>query len=49
MTYDSASTDQRGRRLPYFKPFVRNLDAADTDGKLIMDIENSTFHSQGPS
>jgi hypothetical protein len=49
MTDDSADTDQLGERLPYVKPFVRNLDASDTEGKAIMDFENSTFHSEGPS
>ena len=33
MTEDSASTDKRGERRPYVKPFVRNLDASDTEGK----------------
>jgi hypothetical protein len=32
MTEDSAGTDQRGVRRPYVKPFIRNLDAADTEG-----------------
>jgi hypothetical protein len=42
------STEDSVRR-PYVKPFLRNLDAADTEGKAIMDFENSTFHSEGPS
>jgi hypothetical protein len=33
MTEDSGGTDQRGGRRPYVKPFVRNLDVVDTEGK----------------
>jgi hypothetical protein len=33
MTEDGGGTDQRGGRRPYVKPFVRSLDAADTDVK----------------
>jgi hypothetical protein len=32
MADDNAGTDQRGERRPYLKPFVRNLDAVDTQG-----------------
>jgi hypothetical protein len=32
MTDDSAGSDQGDGRLPYVKPFVRNLDAVDTQG-----------------
>lgn len=40
---------QSGMRRPYVAPFVRNLDLSDTKGKSLMDFENSTFHSIGPS
>jgi len=33
MTHDCAGTDQRGARLPYVKPFARNLDILDTKAK----------------
>jgi hypothetical protein len=49
MADDGAGTNQRRGRRPYVKPFVRNLDLSDTEGKPIMDFENSTFHSEGPS
>jgi hypothetical protein len=49
MAEDTAGTNQRRGRRTYVKPFVRNLDLSDTEGKPIMDFENSTFRSQGPS
>jgi hypothetical protein len=52
MTDDSAGTDQRGGRLPYVKPFVRNLDVMDTEGKTHAPGETLTFFdgiSFGPS
>jgi len=49
MPHDSAGNDQGSARRPYVKPFLRNLDLSDTEGKPIMDFENSTFHSEGPS
>ena len=33
MNDDTAGIDQRGGRRPYVKPFVRNLDVMDTEGK----------------
>ena len=29
----NVSTDEVGRRRPYIKPFVRNLDVVETEGK----------------
>jgi hypothetical protein len=54
MTDDSAETDQRGKRRPYVKPFVRNLDAMDTEGKTSAGLESTitTIHGGerlGPS
>jgi hypothetical protein len=56
MTGHSAGTDQRGERHPYLKPFVRNLDVEDTDGKVFSEIEFSpppgvdgTHPTYGPS
>ena len=53
MTEDSAGTDQRGERRPYVKPFVRNLDASDTEGnkEVTTDVEftPSTLFHAGPS
>ena len=40
MTDESARTDLGGGRRPYVKPFIRNLDAADTEGKTF------THHSE---
>ena len=36
-------------RRPYVKPFVRNLDAADTEGKTISSPNESGTRFQGPS
>jgi hypothetical protein len=56
MAEDGAGTDQRGDRRPYVKPFVRNLDASDTEGSKVISINEYTFtamgnptHGNGPS
>jgi hypothetical protein len=50
MIDDSAGTNQQGKRRPYVKPFVRNLDASDTEGKSYWSYESpSTFGRAGPS
>ena len=52
MTTDTAGTDQRGGRRPYAKPFVRNLDASDTESKTTAYVESHTpvyGVNQGPS
>lgn len=51
MLDDTPETDQRVGRRRYMKPFVRNLDMADTEGKTQIDVEfltRTTFHF-GPS
>jgi hypothetical protein len=50
MTDDSADTDQRAARRPYVKPFVRNLDVEDTEGKAtFVPVEAIHGQSFGPS
>jgi hypothetical protein len=50
MTDDSAGTDQRGERRQYIKPFVRNIDMSDTEGKLVVDPTEAAFTTPfGPS
>jgi hypothetical protein len=57
VTDDSAGTDQRGGRRPYVKPFVRNLDAVDTQGKnahypveiVFTPTSDLRFFPEGPS
>jgi len=44
---DSAGTDQPVERFPWVKPFMRNLDVEDTDGKIFFEIEFSNPY--GPS
>jgi hypothetical protein len=45
---DDTGTDQRGERRPYIKPFVRNLDASDTEGKTHSAFEHAIqFASPG--
>ena len=45
MTDESAGTDQGENRRPYAKPFIRNLDASDTEGKDFTDA--TEFQSYG--
>jgi hypothetical protein len=41
---------QSGRKLPYVKPFVRNLDVDDTEGKFHFTSEvTGSFRHMGPS
>jgi len=52
MTDDITGTDQPGERLRYVKPFVRNLDASDTEGKWATGVEGHTqdnVQPMGPS
>jgi len=45
MTDESAGTKRYWDRRPYVKPFIRNLDASDTEGKDFTDP--SEFQSYG--
>jgi hypothetical protein len=53
MIENTAGTNQRGARLPYVKPFVRNLDVMDTEGNKTLDfpVEGVSFFGgpAGPS
>ena len=50
MADDSTETDHRGGRRPYVKPFVRNLDVEDTEGKAtFVPVEAIHGQSFGPS
>jgi hypothetical protein len=52
MTDDSAATVQRGERLPWVKPFVRNLDMTETEGKPTYQPSESSsdlYFNLGPS
>jgi hypothetical protein len=42
MTDDIAGTNQRGERRTYVKPFVRNLDAMETEGGKFADVYEIT-------
>jgi len=46
MTED-AGTDERGGRRPYLKPFVRNLDVMETEGKSAFPTEGTVNVSGG--
>jgi hypothetical protein len=52
MTEDTAGTDQSGVRRSYLKPYVRNLDVVDTQGKEVttgVEFTPSTLFHAGPS